>query len=136
MAADAKKVLIVDDEADVREFVQAALEDAGCSFLVAADGEAAVKTAVQEVPDLVILDVQMPKKDGFQVFAELRGNAATKSIPVIMLTAVTQRTGIGFDANAMGEYFGSEPEAYIDKPIDPVKLLETAKKLLGSGSAG
>ena len=130
MATDAKKVLIADDESDVREFVQAVLEEDGYSFLAVADGEAAVQTAKAEKPDVVILDVQMPKKNGFQVFEELRRDSATQSIPVIMLTAVSERTGIKFDKDTMGEYFGSEPEAYIDKPIDPVKLREAVSKLV------
>lgn len=130
MATDAKKVLIADDEPDVREFVQAVLEEDGYSFLTVGDGEAAVQTAKAEKPDVVILDVQMPKKNGFQVFQDLRQNSATQSIPVIMLTAVSERTGIKFDKDTMGEYFGSEPEAYIDKPIDPVKLREAVSKLV------
>lgn len=130
MATDAKKVLIADDEPDVREFVQAVLEEDGYSFLTVGDGEAAVQTAKAEKPDVVILDVQMPKKNGFQVFQDLRQNSATQSIPVIMLTAVSERTGIKFDKGTMGEYFGSEPEAYIDKPIDPVKLREAVSKLV------
>ena len=130
MTAEGKKVLIADDEADVREFIQAALEEDGYSFLTAADGEAALQIARAKSPDVIILDVQMPKKTGFQVFEALRRDNATQSIPVIMLTAVSERTGIKFDADTMGEYFGSEPEAYIDKPIDPDKLRETVAELV------
>lgn len=130
MTVKAKKVLIADDEADVLEYIQAVLEEDGYGFLTASDGEAALQKAREEAPDLIILDVQMPKKDGFRVFSELRRDNATKSIPVIMLTAVTERTGIKFDGDAMGQYFGSEPEAYIDKPIDPAKLRQTVSKLV------
>jgi CheY-like chemotaxis protein len=131
MGQAAKKVLIVDDEADVRQFVMVALEEDGYAFLEAEDGEAAVKIAGAEKPDVVIMDVQMPKKDGFQAFYDLRNSEGTKSIPVIMLTAVAERTGIKFDAKDMGDYLGSEPEAYIDKPIDPEKLQETVAKIVG-----
>ena len=125
-----KKILVVDDEADVIEFTKAVLEDDGYEFATAGDGEAAISAVAAESPDLVILDVQMPKKDGFQVFEALRRDEATASIPVIMLTAVTKRTGMKFDAEGMGEYFGTEPEAFIDKPIDPDKLRETVRNLL------
>jgi len=131
MTAEEKKVLIVDDESDVREFIQLVLEADGVSFVEAADGEEAVEKAVSERPDLVVLDVQMPKKDGFEVFSELRRNAATSFIPIIMLTAVGERTGIRSSARDMGEYLGSEPEAYIEKPIEPDKLKETAYRLMG-----
>jgi two-component system cell cycle response regulator DivK len=131
MAESGKKVLIADDEADVHAFVQVALEDDGHQILDAEDGEAALEQARAEAPDLVILDVQMPKKNGFEVFAELRGNEGTKAIPVIMLTSVSARTGIPFGKRDMGDYFGSEPDAYIDKPIDPETLRATVNKLLG-----
>jgi len=130
MGTEGKKVLIVDDEPDVREFVQAVLQDGGYEFITAGDGEEALAKAKAESPDLAILDVQMPKKDGFQLFAELRADDATKSMPVIMLTAIGERTGINFSAEDMGDYLGSEPEAYIEKPIDPEKLSETVSKLI------
>jgi len=130
MANQAKKVLIADDEPDVHEFVKAVLRDCGVTILSAEDGEAAIATARAETPDLVILDIQMPKKDGFQVFQELRGDDATKGIPVIMLTAVSARTGIKFGSETVGEYFGSEPEKYIDKPIDPQTLKNAVLQLI------
>lgn len=127
-----KKVLIVDDEVDVQTFVRALLADDGFTVLTAGDGAAAIKKAREEKPDVIILDVQMPGKDGFQAFYELRNDAATKSIPVIMLTAVTQRTHIHFDGRSMSEYLGCEPEDYIDKPIDPERLRRAVKKLTGA----
>ena len=130
MATSGKKVLIADDEADVLVFVQAALEEDGHEILTATDGEAALKKARTERPDLVILDVQMPKKDGFQVFDDLRKGETTRPIPVIMLTAVRQRTGIPFEGRDMGQFYGSEPEAFIDKPIDPDTLRDTVNRLL------
>lgn len=129
------KVLVVDDEADVRQFVQAVLEDDGYEFIFAEDGEAAVQAAREQKPDVVIMDVQMPKKNGFQAFYELRSDESTKSLPIIMLTAVAERTGIKFDSEDMGDYLGSEPDAYIDKPIEPEMLRETVKNILQGGSA-
>jgi len=130
MADTGKKVLIVDDESDVREFVQAALLDGGYEFVTAADGEEALAKAKAESPDIAILDIQMPKKDGFALFSELRADDATKAMPVIMLTAITERTGIEMGARDMGEFLGDEPEAYIEKPIDPEKLSEVVTDLL------
>ncbi len=133
MAEQGKKVLLADDEADVHAFVEAALEDDVPQIIHAYDGQAALEMAAGEKPDLVILDVQMPEKNGFEVFAELRKGEQTKTIPVIMLTAVSERTGIPFSARDMGDYYGSEPDAYIDKPIEPGKLRETVRNLLGIG---
>ena len=131
MAEPGKKVLLADDEADVHAFVEAALEDDVPQIIHAYDGQAALDMTASEKPDLVILDVQMPEKNGFEVFAELRKSDQTKAIPVIMLTAVSERTGILFSARDMGDYYGSEPDAYIDKPIEPEKLRETVRNLLG-----
>ena len=131
MSDEMKKVLIADDEEDVHEFVHAVLDQDCITFLDSFDGEDAVQKALAGKPDLVILDVQMPKKDGFQVFAELQKNETTAAIPVIMLTSVNARTGLKFDAKDMGEFLNKEPAAFIDKPIEPEKLQETARGLLG-----
>jgi len=130
MSEPAKKVLIADDEADVRAFVQVALDGEGYTILEAANGEAAVAVTKAERPDLVILDVQMPGKSGFDVFDDLRRDDATKSIPVIMLTGIKERTGIGFTAKEMGQYYESEPEAFLDKPVDADTLRDTVARLL------
>ena len=130
MASSDKKVLIADDEADMRDFVRIALEDDGYAILEAPDGDAALAAVRAEMPDLVILDVQMPGKTGFAVFDELRRDEATKAIPIVMLTGVRQKTGIGFTAKEMGDFYESEPEAYVEKPVDPDILRDTVAKLL------
>jgi CheY-like chemotaxis protein len=132
MSAAPGRVLIADDEQDVRTFVGAVLENEGYELLTAADGEEALQHARQGGPDLIILDVEMPKMDGFEVFGELRRDESTRAIPVIMLTGVTARTGIKFDAETMREYLGSEPEAYIEKPMDAQELVATVGKLLAT----
>jgi len=124
------RVLIVDDEPDVRAFVHAALEDDGYDFLDAEDGEAGLALARAEHPNLVILDVQMPRKGGFTVFGELREGEATRDIPVIMLTAVSERVGLAYSGDDMADMYGSAPDAFIDKPVDPATLRDTARKLV------
>ena len=130
MVAEGKRVLIVDDEADVHEFVKAVLEETGVAFISAEDGEEAVTRAREDAPDLIILDVQMPKRDGFWAFKQLQSDESTASIPVVMLTGVGDRTGIRFDSNDMGQFLGKEPAAFVEKPVDPEKLHEVVNKLL------
>ena len=127
---DTPKILIADDEQECIDFVREALADTPCEVISAMDGEEAVETAQRETPQLVILDVQMPKLDGFQVFKKLRGDEKLANVPVIMLTAVSERTGVDMTARDMGDYLGSEPEAFIDKPIEPIVLRQTVKRLL------
>ena len=133
--AERAKVLIADDEQACIELVREALADEDCQVLSAMDGEEALATAKKEVPQVLILDVQMPKMNGFEVFRQLRADESLSAVRVIMLTAVTQRTGIKFSGADMGEYLGSEPDAYIDKPIEPVILRQAVRRLL-KGRAG
>ena len=126
----AKKVLIVDDEADMRDFAQAALEDDGYQFVFGTDGNEAVERAAVEKPDLIVMDVQMPKKDGFAALYDIRQDPALKAIPVILLTGIAEKTGVRFNADTVKEYMGEQPDAYFDKPVDPDKLRATARKLL------
>lgn len=127
-----KKVLVVDDEPDAIEFVTAVLEEAGYEVCSASDGVEGLAMARQERPDLVILDVQMPEKDGFATFADMRKDPELKSTPVIILTGVGERTGLRFSTAEMAEYLGEEPDAYVEKPVDPLTLQTAAQRLLGN----
>lgn len=127
---DGLKILIADDEQACIDFVREALAEMPYEVLSACDGEEALKVAREQVPQLIILDVQMPKASGFEVFQQLRADEKLAAIPVIMLTAVSERTGLKFSGEDMGQYIGSEPEAYIDKPIEPIVLKQAVKRLL------
>ena len=127
---EAVKILIADDEQACIDFIRETFADTPYEVLSALDGEEAMKVAREKKPNVIILDVQMPKRDGFEVFGDLRADEKLASIPVIMLTAVTKRTGMKFSAKEMDDYIGSEPEAYIDKPIEPILLKQVVKKLL------
>jgi twitching motility two-component system response regulator PilH len=126
-----RKVLVVDDEPDAVEFVRAVMEDIGLDVVSAGNGADGIAAARAEAPDLIVLDVQMPGMDGFTVFSELRRAPELAGIPVVMLTGVKEKVGIEFSAQTVGEFVGQEPDAYIEKPIDPGSLQDTARRLLG-----
>ena len=126
-----RKVLVVDDEPDAVEFVTAVMEEDGYEVVSASNVTEGFEKAVSERPDLIVLDVQMPGRDGFHMFAQLRSDATLKDVPVIMLTGIGDRTGMKFSAESMGDYFGQEPEAYVEKPVEPEILQRTARKILG-----
>jgi len=123
------KVLVIDDDEDATAYITAILEGEH-AVLSARDGEAGLKRALSERPDLIILDVQMPGKDGFTTFAELREHETTRDIPVVMVTGVGRKTGIKFSKTDMGDLLGVEPEAYVEKPVDPDLLRETVTSIL------
>jgi CheY-like chemotaxis protein len=132
MSETKKTILLVDDEPDVLSFVEAIISEMGDFNIVkASDGESALKNAKARRPDLIILDVMMPNKSGFQVFDELKQDEMTASVPVIMLTGVSGETGLKFSGQDMGEYFGKEPFAFIEKPVDPARVQKAVASALG-----
>ena len=119
------KVLIADDEERIRGLVQATLgSDGRYEVLTAVDGEDAVSTCQAERPDLLFLDLLMPKMDGYAVCRELKQHAGTRDIKIVMLTAMTQesnrRTAIKFGA-----------DDFVTKPFSPMALAAKVEELLG-----
>ena len=130
--SDPKKVLIVDDEADAIDITDAMLSRFGnITTISASDGDSGLEKAKSEKPDLIILDVEMPGKSGFDVFVELKKDEATAGIPIVMLTGVKEKVGIPFSADAMKDFLGYEPEAYIEKPVQLGDLQKTVSSILG-----
>jgi len=88
--SEGKKILIVDDDLTLREMYEERLKFDGFVVIGASDGEEALKKAAEEMPDLILLDIMMPKMNGIDVFNQLRADEKTKNIPVIVLTALVQ----------------------------------------------
>jgi CheY-like chemotaxis protein len=130
--ADKLTVLVVDDEPDAVEFVRAVMEDAGYAVLSASNGAECKERLSEATPDLMVLDVNMPGQAGFYVLKDLKADPKTKDMPVIMLTGIAKDTGIAFKAEDLPEYLGCEPDAYLEKPVDPARLSEVARGLLGA----
>ena len=124
-----RKALVVDDESDARDFVRAILEPDGWQVEEAENGNSGLQKAASLKPDLIVLDVQMPDKNGFDVFTELSRNPDMKDVKIIMLTGVAEKTGIRFSADDMAEFLGKEPDAYVEKPINPDALKRVVKKV-------
>ena len=118
-----ESVLVVDDDPDVARFVEVNLRSAGYDVTVASDGEEALERALELRPDLVLLDVMMPKLDGFEVAQRLRRDPRTSSSSIIMLTAkaLSADKVLGLSSGA---------DDYIIKPFDPVELLARVKGTL------
>lgn len=118
-----KRVLLVDDEKDFVEVVTTRLESNNYEVISAYDGEEALQKVADSRPDLIILDIMLPKISGFDVCRKLKNDQAYKHIPIIMLTAKFQPNDINF-GKAMGA------EAYITKPFEPQVLVDKMRELL------
>lgn len=119
-----RKILIVDDEPYLVMALKIRLENVGYDVITASDGVEGLDKAQGENPDLIILDVMMPKKSGYQVCQTLKSDDQYKHIPIIMLTAKGQRSD-----KEWGEKAGAD--TYITKPFDDSELLLKIKELLG-----
>jgi two-component system alkaline phosphatase synthesis response regulator PhoP len=120
-----KKVLIVDDEADIVETIKFSLELENIECIEAYDGEDALLKAKKEHPDLIIMDVMMPKMNGYKVCRLLKFDESYKHIPIIMLTARAQAKDI-----ELGEETGADE--YVTKPFEMETLEEVIKKYIGN----
>lgn len=123
MGAEEKRIVIADDDPVILRLIQVNLELEGYEVLTANNGEEAVDVATAERPDLIILDIMMPRLDGYQACERLKAADATKDIPVIFLSAKAQQGDI-----EKGRSFGVA--AYLTKPFDPTELLEVVEQHL------
>lgn len=121
-------VMIVDDEATVRRLVQLNLERAGYRVSSAVDGFDALDRIQADRPDLVFLDITMPRLDGIELLRRLKANPDTQAIPVVMLTAKAQDQD-HFEAERAGA------DRYLHKPFHPLDLLRTVRDLLAPESS-
>lgn len=118
-----KSVLVVDDEPDIREALRIILEADGYHVLEAGDGLEAIQTAQQARPDLIILDIMMPRLDGLEVLRRLEAEPETAGLPVIFLSVLTSEMDViqGLEQGAV---------EYITKPFDPYQVARTVHMML------
>jgi DNA-binding response OmpR family regulator len=117
-------ILVADDDPDIRSLVALRLERSGYDVVAAGDGEQALATALERAPDVALLDVMMPKLDGYEVTQRLRELEATRHLPIILLTARVQETDI-----ARGVEAGADD--YVKKPFSTNELRDRVQAVLG-----
>lgn len=123
-----KKILIVDDDPDLVDAVMTILKSKRYEVIAAYDGEEGLAKAKTENPDLIVLDVMMPGKDGYVVCKELKADPSLGSIPVLLLTAVASHIPTTRYTLQMG--METEADDYLDKPVEPQVLVQRIETLL------
>ena len=122
------KILLIDDDMDFVEATKLVLESKPYEVITASDGSEGLTKARKEKPDLIILDIIMPVKDGFNAAEELKKDTELKRIPVIMLTSFSEK--VGGTTLSVSQGLMLDTEDYIDKPVAPQELLRRVEKLL------
>jgi CheY-like chemotaxis protein len=148
----AKQVLVVDDDKNTVKYLSAVLSDHGYDPVPASNGSEALDKVKQAKPDLIVLDVMMPRKTGFVLFEQLRKDDRYKEIPILMLTGVSGvldklddhmeeifeksydslREALRKKIREMREEGLVRPEMFVDKPVDPDSFLAKVRQLIGS----
>lgn len=150
---DPLEILIVDDEEQNRDFMSSIVESEGWGFRLAVDGESALEALRERRPNLVLLDIMMPGKNGLRVFTEMKEDAELSGIPIIFVTATSAVTGVDIntgevhtasESSVLGEAYQAigerihrriselKPDAVVEKPIDPPVLVAAIKRALSA----
>ena len=147
--SDKKQILIVDDQEETRFFLSKILEEHGYDYQVARNGEEAISALRRARPDLVLLDIMMPRASGVHVFHAMKNDPRLSEIPIIVVTGMSQVTGVDLhtgkeepkedDGDVVARRFGSvlgekikdlTPDGLVEKPITPKVLLSKIQDLL------
>ncbi|MFH1282969.1 MAG: response regulator [bacterium] len=118
-----KKILVVEDESDIAENIVVRLEAEGYNTIYASNGKSAIDSSLEEKPDLILLDIMLPKLDGIEVCKVLKSKSKLKNVPILMLTSL----------NAVGDVekaFQAGANDYLAKPFEYDRLLSKIRKLL------
>ena len=130
-----KKILVIEDEPDIVVYLTTLFEENGYQVSSATNGKEGAEKLKEEQPDLICLDLMMPGRSGTHLFARLKRDDATSSIPIIMITGIKEKLNIDWGEIA-GGFKVRHPEGFIEKPIDPVRLMRVVEDVLEHGREG
>ena len=121
--ATGKRILVCDDDPVILRLLEVNLQLEGYEVLTATNGEEAVEVATREKPDLILLDIMMPRMDGYQAVKHIKADETTKHIPVVFVSAKAQQADVD-----LGKSYGVAD--YLTKPFDPTEMIELVARLV------
>ncbi|MDY6824756.1 MAG: response regulator [Thermodesulfobacteriota bacterium] len=127
-----KKILVVDDDPEVRMYSQTVLEENGYEPVMATNGEEGEALIKESPPDLIILDVLMPKESGIRLYRNVKTSKKLRNIPIVILSGIAKKSFLR-SQKVLTEFGGDpvpDPEAYLEKPVEGEELADTIKKIL------
>ncbi len=143
------RILVVEDSDESVAYVSEILEEHGYVFTVAQDGKAAIESMRNNRPDLVLLDIMMPRKSGVAVFQQMKRDPNLEKVPIIIITGASEATGVEmktgvekpkhtynddlareFGVQLREQLQGLEPDGFLEKPVEPRQLISTIESLL------
>jgi two-component system phosphate regulon response regulator PhoB len=129
----AQKVLVIDDDPDVRYFSVTSLEEAGLIVLEAGDGAEGRAMAKAEIPDLILLDVMMPRESGIRLYRDLKTDVALRHIPIVILSGIGEKSFLKSQQALVeeGQAPVPAPAAYLEKPVPAETLITVIQRILG-----
>ncbi|MFH1033474.1 MAG: response regulator [Pseudomonadota bacterium] len=129
----AKRILVVDDEMDLRTFISTLLESNGYKAVVAENGEQGMAKVSEKKPDMITLDVMMPKESGIKMYRDIKTNPELKDIPVLIISGLARKTFL-HSQKVLDKFKNQEvpePDGYIEKPPEPEELISEVQRLIG-----
>lgn len=126
-----RQAVVIDDEPDMVKYLSSVLEDNGFIVRSALDAKSGEDLIHEQPPDLILLDLMMPGRSGVQAFARLRGDQATQSIPLIMVTGIKDEMNIDW-SDIVERLKARKPDGFIEKPVDPEKLMKIVNAVLAA----
>jgi len=129
----AQRILVVDDEMDIRTFISTLLESNGYKLRLAENGEQGMQKLKDDPPDLVTLDVMMPKESGIKMYRDIKTNPEYENIPVLIISGLAKKTFL-HSQKVLDKFKNQQvpvPDGYIEKPPEPEELMAEVKRLLG-----
>jgi two-component system alkaline phosphatase synthesis response regulator PhoP len=125
-------LLVIDDDVDVVNSIEVIMGHEGWRVESAPNGHLGLEKAREHRPDLIILDILMPQRDGLSTYEDLRRDPSIGAVPIIVLTSVSEKLGFSLSEEDMTVHFGRGPEAFLEKPVEPRTLLATVESVLSS----